>query len=334
MSNEAPTDRPDNPYVRDYLDTNEDIVLAPSTVRTYRYKLQEYVRFLDDIETTVLEASQEDVVTFIERCVRRGNRESTISGKLAVIGQLYRHIKLRMDVGDELNLEPLELETIDLERYRTPSPIEREALSREELRQLFDAMDSIRNLLLGFTAAETGFRNSDLRELTIEDVDFEELEIHASNPKNGRPYEAPISKDLAFELKQWIDHHRLAYTTASDSPYLFPGEQSAKLETNAGLNTIVKNAAERAGIQEVIGTSEIHPEHQTGAGTEGSVRQWHRVTAHTLRHSYITFLKDSGVPLSYRQLVANHTSPKTTRGYEHGRDDIFDRIRDRFDPPR
>ena len=334
MSNEAPIDRPDNPYVHDYLDTNEDIVLAPSTVRTYRYKLQEYVRFLDDIETTVLEASQEDVVTFIERCVRRGNRESTISGKLVVIGQLYRHIKLRMDVGDELNLEPLELETIDLERYRTPSPIEREALSREELRQLFDAMDSVRNLLLGFTAAETGFRNSDLRELTIEDVDFEELEIHASNPKNGRPYEAPISKDLAFELKQWIDHHRLAYTTASDSSYLFPGEQSAKLETNAGLNTIIKAAAERAGIQEVIGTSEIHPEHQTNAGAEGSVRQWHRVTAHTLRHSYITLLKDSGVPLSYRQLVANHTNPETTRGYEHGRNDVFDRIRDRFDPPR
>lgn len=195
-------------------------------------------------------------------------------------------------------------------------------------------MDSVRNLLLAITAGETGFRNSDLRGLTIQDVDFDELEIHASDPKNGNPYDAPISEDLTFELERWIDRHRLAYTSASDGPYLFPGKHAAKLETNGGLNTIIKTAAERAGIQEVIGTSKIGPEEQAAVETENSVRKWHRVTTHTLRHTYITFLKDSGVPLPYRQLVANHTDPGTTRNYTHGRDDVFDTIRDRFDPPR
>lgn len=133
MSNETPSDRLENPYVHDYLETNKDIVLAPSTIRAYRSNLQEYVRFLSEIETTVLDASREDIVAFIEHCVRRGNRESTLGGKLAVIGQLYRHIKLRMGLGDELTLDPLELEMIDLGRYRTPPPIKREALTREEL---------------------------------------------------------------------------------------------------------------------------------------------------------------------------------------------------------
>ena len=329
-----PTDPSDNPYVRDYLDTNEDIVLAPSTIRTYRTQLQEYVRFLDDNGTTVLDAEQEDVVEFIEHCVRRGNRESTLSGKLAVIGQLYRHIKFRMGEDDEMSFDPLELEMIDLGRYRVPAPIERDALSREEVRQFFDAMDDLRNLLLAITAVETGFRNSDLRNLTVQDVDFEELKMRADDPKNGRPYNAPISEDLAFELKHcWLNGPRSAYTTV-DSPYLFPGKHSGKLETNSALTTIYKTAAEAAGLQDTIGTSEIVPEQQAALNTEQSVRRWSRVTSHTLRHTNITLMKDSGVPLSYRQLVANHVSPETTREYTHSSDDVFDAIRDRFDPPR
>jgi integrase/recombinase XerD len=334
MSNEIPTDPSDNPYVRDYLDTNEGIVLAPSTVRTYRTQLQEYVRFLSENGTTVLDAEREDVIEFIEHCVRRGNRESTLSGKLAVIGQLYRHLKFRMDEGDEMTLDPLELEMIDLGRYRVPAPIERDALSREETPQFFDAMDDLRNLLLAITAVETGFRNSDLRNLTVQSVDFEDLEMHAEDPKNGRPYSAPISEDLAFELKYcWLNGPRTAYT-AVDSPYLFPGNHSAKLETNGALSTIFKTAAEVAGIQDVIGTSEIVPEQQAALNADRSVRRWSRVTSHALRHTNITLMKDSGVPLSYRQLVANHVSPETTRKYTHGSDDVFDTIRDRFDPPR
>ena len=334
MSSDTPTGSSDNRYVQDYLDTNEDIVLAPSTIRTYRSKLREYVRFLHKNETTVLDAEQRDIIEFIECCVRRGNRESTLSGKLAVIGQLYRHIKFRMDLGDEMVLDPLELEMIDLGRYRVPAPIKRNALSREEVRQFFDAMDDLRNLLLAITAVETGFRNSDLRNLTVQDVDFEKLEMHAENPKNSRPYSTPISKDLAFELKYcWLDGPRTAYTMV-DSPYLFPGKHSAKLETNSALTSIFKTAAEVAGLQSTIGTSEVVPRQQTALNTEHSVRHWSRVTSHTLRHTNITLMKDSGVPLSYRQLVANHVSPETTRGYTHNGDDVFDTIRERFDPPR
>ena len=334
MSNETPADPSDNPYVRDYLDTNEDIVLAPSTIRTYRTRLKEYVRFLYNNDTTVLNAEREDVVEFIEHCVRRGNRESTLSGKLAVIGQLYRHIKFRMNEGDETTLDPLELEMIDLGRYRVPAPIKRDALSREEARQFFDAIDDLRNLFLAITAVETGFRNSDLRNLTVQDVDFEKLEIHAEDPKNGRPYSAPISEDLAFELKYcWLNGPRTAYGTG-DSSYLFPGNHSPKLETNNALTAIFKAAAEEAGVQDVIGTSEIVSEQQTALDTEHSVRHYHRVTSHTLRHTNITLMKDSGVPLSYRQLVANHVNPETTREYTHGSDDVFDTIREQFDPPR
>lgn len=323
------TEALETPLIDDYLERNEGIVLSSSTVRTYRYNLEQYAHFLAANETTVLDADDKDVVAFIESCVRRGNRESTLSGKLTVIEQLYRHIKLETAVGDDLQLDPLALERINLSRYITPPPIEREALTREEVRRLFDAMDSYRNHLIAITATETGLRNSDLRELLIEDVNFDELIIHVRNPKYSRPYDVPISDDLAFELEWWLDGERHAYTMASESPYVFPSNRSMKLETNGGLNRIVKEAAEKAGIQGIIGVSTV----KSGKESE-SDKQWHRVTPHALRHTYLTLLKDDEVSLPYRQQVANHVNPDTTRGYTHGRDETFETIRDQFTPPR
>ena len=127
-----------------------------------------------------------------------------------------------MDSVETLAIDPIEFETIDLQKYNTPEPIQREAISREELRKLFDGMTSYRNRLFAITDAETGLRNSDLRSIRNSDIDFENLFIHIPDPKNSKPYDVPISAELRFELRQWLDHHRGGYATASNSSYLFP----------------------------------------------------------------------------------------------------------------
>ena len=323
-----------NRYVHDYFVVNVGTVIKPSSVDTYRSAYRGYDAYLAEHDSNVLDARKEDVVRYIEMCVRRGNREATLSVKLGAIHNLYRHIRLRMDVDDGLVLDPIELELIDLQRYNTPDPVDREALSREELRRLFDSMESYRNRLFVITAAETGLRNSDLRNILVSDVDFDALAIHVPDPKNSKPYDVPISDQLAFEFRQWLVHHRGAYAAAAKSPYLFPSQTGPKLATNSSLNELIKDAASRAGIQDVIGTSEITPAQRDALKTDKDSRDLHRVTTHTLRHTFLTMLKDADVPLSYRQLVANHSNPATTMQYEHGTNDAFETIRDRFDPPR
>ena len=319
-------------HAQEYLARNEGITLASSTVISYDSHLTEYVTFLHDYGSSVLTAEFTDVLNYIEACVRHGNRQGTISGKLSTVGELYRYIRLRTDAGDELSLDPLRFREINLNRYNTPEAIEREALSREEIRRLFDAFSSYRNRLMAVVGVETGIRNSDLRNLRIEDV--HEDTIHVSDPKNSKPYDVPISEELSFELDFWLQHHRKGFAASTDSEYLFPSQHGKKLETNTSLNSIVKEAAERAGIQETIGRSRLSSGQRDAWETEKEYREWHRVTVHTLRHSYITLLKDAGVSLPYRQLVANHTSADTTRGYTHGNDEVFDSVRDRFNPPR
>jgi integrase/recombinase XerD len=321
-----------NELAQSYLSRYEGLTLAASTADTYDSHLTEFVRFLQDNEQTVLSAEVEDIIEYVESCVRRGNRQSTISGKLSTIQELYRYIRLRTESGSDLELDPIELREINIEQYNTPEKIEREALSRKEIKQLFDAFQSYRNRLMAIVGVETGLRNSDIRNLRIEDLDKDT--IHVSNPKGSKPYDVPISDELRFELNHWLQQHRRGFAASAESEFVFPSQHGEKLKTNGSLNTIVKNAAERAGIQETIGTVRIPESQREVIGADTSHRRMHRVTVHTLRHSFITLLSNSEVELEYRRLAANHESVDTTLEYDHSEKDVFEPLRDRFDPPR
>ncbi|CCQ36346.1 integrase family protein [Natronomonas moolapensis 8.8.11] len=322
------------PFICAYLETRSGRQLTASSTTTYEQNLSQYAAFLQDREVHLLDADLTDVIEFVEHCVDQGNRRSTIESKLTTVRELYVFIRLRTAAAEALTIDPIELERIDLAEYNVPPPIEREALTQEELRKLFDAMNSYRNRLLAVVAVETGLRNSDLRNIRVSDVDFDSGEIHVHNPKNSVPYDVPISRDLRIELQIWCDQYRDGYAPRVDSQYLFPACNGAKLETNGGLNTIIRSAAERAGIQEVLATSEVPPGQGKHSEANNNVREWHRVTVHTLRHTCFTLMKEAGVPLPYRQLVANHRDPQTTQHYSHGRGQEFASIREQFDPPR
>ncbi len=322
----------DDPIAREYLFTRLDVKLSPSTVRNYDSSLSEYVEFLTVNEKSVLTAEFSNVMDYIDHCVRRGNRLGTIKCKISAISSMYHYIRLRSDHGDNLQIDPLLFRTIDYSQYRTPQPIKRKGLSKKEIRLLFDSFDCYRNRLMAIVAIETGIRNSDLRNLRLQDIGDKQLFIH--NPKHNRPYSVPISDQLSFELDLWLRCQRFSYHTASNSEFVFPSQHGPKLESNSGLNNIIKQAADKAGIQETIGRSNISKKQQEILNTNKQYKEYKRVTVHTLRHSYITLLEKSGVSLPYRQLVANHTNPSTTLRYSDGMSNVFDEIRDKYNPPR
>lgn len=311
----------------EYLRRHAGIIHAPNTSESYDSNLKQFEEFLNGLGASVLSAEFEDIVSFVEHCVRRGNRDSTIQSKLSSISQCYRYIRLRTDAGDSLRFDPLRLQLIDLSEYRTPERIEREALTREELGRLFDAFQSYRNKLMAIVAAETGLRNSDIRNLKIDDIDGGTITVR--NPKGGQSYIVPISEDLEWELQHWIRTNRKGYAKAETSEYVFPGQNAVKLHTNGSLNTIIREAAERAGLQDSIGESRA-------CLADGNVehREHQRVVFHTLRHTFVTLLSEDGVDLQYRQLLAGHRNPETTLGYDHSGGDPFETVRQQFTPPR
>lgn len=322
-----------NDYAQAYLARKEDLRVESSTTETYDGILNEFVHWLHDRDIGVLGATCDDVRNYIETCVSRGNRESTLSSKLSVIDNFYRYIYVDEGERHRLSLDPLLLTKIDVSEYNTPPKIQRKALNREEIRRLFDAFGSYRNRLMCIVAVETGGRNSDIRNLRIQDIYSDHIHIH--DPKGGRPYDVPISDDLHFEIDYWLSNVRSGYTYAADSPYVFLSRSGVKLQSNSSFNSIVKQAAERAGLlDKPLGRSELPEQYVEAHGLSQSYRVWSRVTPHVLRHSYITLLKESDVPITYRMLVSNHRNAETNLTYTHGGNDVIDYIRGSFNPPR
>lgn len=56
-----------------------------------------------------------------------------------------------------------------------------------------------------------------------------------------------------------------------------------------------------------------------------------KVTPHTLRHGFATYLLESGTDLRYIQLLLVHNSTKTTEIYTHVAKSSFDSIKNPLD---
>ena len=139
-----------------------------------------------------------------------------------------------------------------------------------------------------------------------------------------------MSRELASKLKQWEQTGREGYDTAESSPYMFPSNDGEKLMHNRSFNNLVVRAAERADIQEIIGTEIVLNSQDL---RDEQRREIHRVTVHTLRHTCLTMLKKAGAPPEARRKLANHKNIETTEDYTHDDEDKRwrDLIRDLLD---
>jgi integrase/recombinase XerD len=90
-------------------------------------------------------------------------------------------------------------------------------------------------------------------------------------------------------------------TYAAESDHLFPTNENEYLSENY-INEIVKTAAENAGLQETL------VEYSDG-------RTLHKVTAHTLRHSFAMAQLNAGRNVRTLQTLLGHDELDTTLIY-------------------
>jgi len=94
----------------------------------------------------------------------------------------------------------------------------------------------------------------------------------------------------------------------------------------------VKDAAEKAGIQEVIGESYLTEGQKEIMNTDRDTKEWNKVTTHTLRHTFSQMMKESDIPLEARQHALNHKNSETTEEwYDEDETDYDDIIQELFD---
>ncbi|RQG92833.1 hypothetical protein EA462_00985 [Natrarchaeobius halalkaliphilus] len=300
---------------------------SDSTIRKYCYAGSHYIIYLHDQGKTTCDAEYEDVERFFAKLSKRKLRKNTYMNYRTAINHIYTSIALSPDHHSYLSAQKIN-EWLNLEELPTRKQLERESLSEEEVEKLFEELTCFRDRLMAQSAIEWGGRNESLRALKTSDVNLGTQIVRLKNTKSGGTYPVPISDKLTMLLRHWINVERKAYLVSSENDYLFPSRRGGSL-SGTSFSEMVREAAEEAGIQKVIGTIK-HTERQKEAfGKEK--RNFYRVTPHALRHTFNELLRARGIPREVRSDALDHSSTDVTKEfYEHSTENYHSQIRRHF----
>lgn len=313
-----------HPLARNWIAKRDALKWSDKTVAAYQSTVRTYLTFLSERGTDLIGADYQDLAQFFGFRNAVGMSQKTAKNDCVTLKDLYAYIHVHENADPILDSN--HFEEMNLGRFEWEGGFDRIHLSRDEVELLFNAHKSSRNRLMTYFCVGTGLRNSDVRELRLQDVDYDNLEIHISNPKNGDSYDNAISRELASQLKRWEEIGREGYPTAQSSEFMFPSQAGEKLETNWSFNQPVVQAAERAGLQEQLATRM-----RVNSQDLREIREqkMNAVTVHTLRHTYLTLLQEAGAPPEARRLAANHNDIEVTREhYSHGEPEWIGMVRD------
>ncbi|KAB1192423.1 tyrosine-type recombinase/integrase [Haloferax sp. MBLA0076] len=316
-------------HVINYLCENIDGNIRPGSAQAYSCRLNRFSDYIYNDELTVCTAEMQHVHSFFNMLCDEGKRKNTLLGYRTSLKNIYRFIDVHFD--DELNLEWYNIdEFIKPSQYPTLPPIERRSISAEEVKLLMDNLCSLRDRLIARIVLEHGLRCSDLQKLKVSNINLDENRIVFYNTKSRIWQRAKINDELALELRHWLEVGRNSSLVDPENEYLLPGTGKKHLSKTC-LNEAIVEAAENAGIQEIIGKVKLTGAQRPTFSHNREYRVFHRVTLHTLRHTFNQLMIDAGVPREARSAAMGHSSTETTKKYyEHNEEDYEELVAELF----
>ena len=194
---------------------------------------------------------------------------------------------------------------------------EKTALTPEQSQRLLDAVNGTRAYLFCLIALQTGMRRGEICGLMWSDIDFQNRIIHVRHNAILKDGITTVSEDMkTAAAKRDIPIPPTLFgkleqeRRKSKSLYVVPGTDGSPM-TKSSFSRMMGLIASRTAIAPgELGTSKPHT---------NVVRTLDfSVTAHQLRHTYITRLFESGLDIKEIQYLAGHTTVEMTlRVYTH-----------------
>jgi len=280
---------------------------SESTVDNYRSSIRTYTQYLDDNGLSLSDVEPRDIQHWVDQGLADGYAPRSVRTRTYNVGTLYQRLERDGVIDDDptADIDVAHLEQTQLDKYQDD-----QYLTIEEYKQLRDAADTHRNRLAIKLLWETGARASEAVKVRLSDINRDDRTIHLRGAKGGRhestkPRDVYYSRDFARSLTKWLDGgRRKQHAGAHRGDRLLPSKSSPAL-TPGRLADIVRETAEKAGIQEVL-------------YTDKSGRDRRKVHTHVLRKSYAVhrIRSDTGggsMPLPYLQDLLGHEDISTTR---------------------
>ena len=276
-----------NPILTTYLEfVRVHRGLAQKTMRKYIQKLSAFAQYLETAGVKQLAGiTPRHVREFYENAKRGLPRRSYGSSLRVFFRWAAAQGWLASSLGDAIPRP---------RRYRFVSLPD--VLSQSEVDRILAAVDRStplgrRDYAILLLAARYGLRPSDIRQLTLDDINWREARIDIRQMKTGRPLALPLLPDVADALSAYLRDGRPASANRTIFlRHLAPFEPFAA-ENN--LMAIMRAPLRRAGLSERKGRRGVY----------------------LFRHTLATGLLASGRSLKVIADVLGHASTQTTYGY-------------------
>lgn len=261
--------------------------LSANTVQAYADDLRQVSQFL--LEQGVDDWRRVDslhMVGYLAQAARQGQAARTRARRLSAVRGLFRFMRERsLMQGDPLSA---------LKGPHLPGGLPN-FLSREEMERLLAAPPEDtdlgrRDLAILEVMYAAGLRVSEMTTLGVGDIQFQ-VGILMVRGKGGKQRLVPVNQIALDRLKDYL-----------------AGPRGRLLKENR-CEEVFLNV--RGGPLSRMGAWKIIKKHVLAAGIS------HKVTPHTLRHTFATHLLEGGADLRSVQILLGHADISTTEVYTH-----------------
>ena len=266
---------------------------ANNTLLAYGRDLKDFQAWLFRNSRDFLEASQDDVESYLIYCDTQGLAKSTRARRLSSIKQIYR---FAFEEGWRSDNPAIQIMGPGLDK-RLPK-----TLTVEEVDRLLDAArtmgrDRLRNTCLMELLYATGMRVTELVSLPVSAARGDPRVLLILG-KGGKERIVPLSPPAREALIAWLPMRDAADDLAKSkgktaSKFLFPSRGAAGFLTRHRFYLLIKELAVDGGVMPS------------------------KVTPHTLRHAFATHLLAGGADLRSIQAMLGHANVATTEIYTH-----------------
>ena len=242
---------------------------SEKTIKSYIYCINGFLKYT---KKSLDKISKKDVRLFLEHLSEKNKSGNTMN--------LY-HMAIRFLFEDVLNKRIW----IDIKYSKIPKKIPI-VVSKEEIKDLFNAIKNPKHKLMIQIMYSAGLRVSELINLKINDLEINKGYGFVRKGKGSKDRMFIIANSLKEDIKKFIGSKKI-----NEFDYLFTGRKG-RMYNASSPRQIIKNATKVARINK-------------------------RISCHTLRHSFATHLIENGYSISEVQALLGHKSPETTFVYVH-----------------
>jgi integrase/recombinase XerD len=267
--------------------------LTPGTINTYRISLQDFKRFLGNIE--LLEANKLVIRSYIEHLRARGLKAKTVEQYMIAISGFYRWAQFE----DLTTANPtIGIRERYLRRFKTAGEQHTHKLiTVAEAARLIDALVDIRDKAIVLLMLKTGIRRGELLSLEIGDINWREHSITLKPVAKRTNRVVFFDDEMARILRRWLAVRQERNRTGTQALWISSWGSQIHRE-------IVSYMIEKAALQ-------------CGLHDPKSDKMEDHFSAHCCRHWFTTHLRRAGMPREFIQELRGDARKEAIDIYDH-----------------